>query len=40
MGKRQQIVTTLLWGLTVFGMLGLVGTGLWAKKARGRQAEA
>ena len=38
MGKRQQIVTTLLWGLTVFGMLGLVGTGLWAKRARGREA--
>ena len=40
MGKRQQIVTTVLWGLTVFAMLGLVGTGLWAKKARGRQADA
>ena len=40
MGKRQQIVTTLLWGLTVFGMLGLVGTGLWAKKqAQGRAAD-
>src|SRR5688572_27935760 len=38
MGKRQQIVTTFLWGMTVFGMLGLVGTGLWAKKARGREA--
>jgi cytochrome oxidase Cu insertion factor (SCO1/SenC/PrrC family) len=40
MGKRQQIVTTVLWGMTVFAMLGLVGTGLWAKKARGRQADA
>jgi protein SCO1/2 len=40
MGKRQQIVTTLLWGLTVFGMLGLVGTGLWPKKAPGQQPEA
>jgi cytochrome oxidase Cu insertion factor (SCO1/SenC/PrrC family) len=39
MGKRQQIVTTVLWGMTVFAMLGLVGTGLWAKKARGRQAD-
>lgn len=32
MGKRQRIVTTTLWGLTVVCMLGLVGTGLWAKK--------
>jgi cytochrome oxidase Cu insertion factor (SCO1/SenC/PrrC family) len=40
MGKRQQIVTTVLWGMTVFAMLGLVGTGLWAKKARGRQADS
>ena len=39
MGKRQQIITTVLWGLTVFAMLGLVGTGLWAKKARGRLAD-
>ena len=36
MGKRQQIVTTVLWGITVFAMLGLVGTGLWATRARGR----
>src|SRR5687768_3294207 len=38
MGKGPKIVTTVLWGMTVFAMLGVVGTGLWAKKARGRQA--
>lgn len=40
MGKGQKVVTTVLWGMTVIVMLGLVGTGLWAKKARGRQAVA
>lgn len=32
MGRNQRILTTILWGLTVLAMLGLVGTGLWAKK--------
>ncbi len=32
MGKGQRIVTTVLWALAVVGMLGLVGSGLWATK--------
>ncbi len=32
MGKGQRILTTILWATAVLGMLGLVGTGLWAKK--------
>ena len=32
MGKRQRVLTTILWATAVVGMLGLVGTGLWAKK--------
>jgi protein SCO1/2 len=32
MGKGQKIVTTVLWALAVLAMLGVVGTGLWAKK--------
>jgi protein SCO1/2 len=32
MGKGQKIVTTVLWAAAVIGMLGLVGTGLWARK--------
>jgi len=34
MGKRQRIVTTVLWAVAVVSMLGLVGTGLWARKHR------
>jgi protein SCO1/2 len=34
MGTGQKLVTTLLWGLAVLGMLAMVGTGLWAKKAQ------
>lgn len=39
MGKGQKIVTTVLWALTVVGMLGLVGTGLWAKKHSEERAQ-
>ena len=31
MGRRQKIVTSLLWGVLVLAMLGVVGTGLWAR---------
>lgn len=32
MVKGQRILTTILWATAVLGMLGLVGTGLWARK--------
>jgi protein SCO1/2 len=32
MDKGQRILTTVLWGVAVLAMLGLVGTGLWAKR--------
>jgi protein SCO1 len=40
MGKGQRIVTTVLWATTVLAMLGLLGTGLWAKKQLGNRTLA
>jgi protein SCO1/2 len=31
MDRKQKIVTSLLWGVLVIAMLGVVGTGLWAR---------
>jgi protein SCO1/2 len=31
MDRRQKIITAVLWGVLVVGMLGVIGTGLWAK---------
>ena len=31
MDRKQKIITTVLWGVLVLAMLGVVGTGLWAK---------
>jgi protein SCO1 len=31
MDRRQKIITTVLWSVLVVAMLGVVGTGLWAK---------
>src|SRR5687768_15498573 len=31
MDRRQKIITTVLWSVLVIAMLGVVGTGLWAK---------
>jgi protein SCO1/2 len=31
MDRKQKIVTSLLWGVLVVAMLGVVGTGLWAR---------
>jgi protein SCO1/2 len=29
--RKQKVVTSLLWGVLVLAMLGVVGTGLWAR---------
>lgn len=31
MDRKQKIITTVLWGFLVLAMLGVVGTGLWAR---------
>lgn len=31
MDRKQKIITTVLWGVLVLAMLGVVGTGLWAR---------
>jgi protein SCO1/2 len=31
MDRKQKVVTSLLWGVLVLAMLGVVGTGLWAR---------
>jgi protein SCO1/2 len=31
MDRKQKIITTVLWGVLVVAMLGVVGTGLWAR---------
>lgn len=31
MDRKQRIITAALWGVLVLSMLGVVGTGLWAK---------
>jgi protein SCO1/2 len=31
MDRKQKIITALLWGVLVVAMLGVIGTGLWAK---------
>ena len=31
MDRKQKIITSVLWGVLVLAMLGVVGTGLWAR---------
>ena len=31
MDRKQRIITTALWSVLVVAMLGVIGTGLWAK---------
>ena len=31
MDRKQKIITAVLWGVLVVAMLGVIGTGLWAK---------
>ena len=31
MDRKQKIITTVLWGFLVLAMLGVVGTGVWAR---------
>jgi protein SCO1/2 len=31
MDRKQKVLTSLLWGVLVIAMLGVVGTGLWAR---------
>ena len=35
MDRKQKIITSVLWGVLVLSMLGVVGTGLWARWREG-----
>ena len=40
MDRKQKIIATLLWGVLVLAMLGVVGTGLWARYRDGAEPAA